>query len=115
MNGPIPQSNQIGDIHRFGPGNDVRTAYDGRQALAMAASYRPDLVLLDLGLPGMNGYEVAKRLLASPAHSVKVLVALTGFGTAEDMRQTREAGFEYHLVKPVDLEALQHLLNSLTP
>jgi PAS domain S-box-containing protein len=96
-------------------GNDVRTAYEGRQALAVAAAYRPDLVLLDLGLPGMNGYEVARQLRALPAQGERILVALTGFGTEEDRRQTRDAGFDYHLVKPVDLEALQHLLSSLAP
>ncbi len=96
-------------------GNDVRTAYEGRQALAVASSYSPHLVLLDLGLPGMNGYEVAKQLRAMPSHDPRILVALTGFGTEEDRRLTREAGFDHHLVKPVDFEALQKLLNGTLP
>jgi len=63
----------------------------------------------------MNGYEVAKQLRAMPSHEPRVLVALTGFGTEEDRRLTREAGFDHHLVKPVDFEALQKLLNGTLP
>ena len=94
-------------------GNDVRTAYEGRQALAVAGAYRPGVVLLDLGLPGLNGYEVARQLRTIPGLDRAVLVALTGFGTAEDLRQTQAAGFAHHLVKPVDFDALQRLLASL--
>jgi PAS domain S-box-containing protein len=94
-------------------GNDVRTAYEGRQALAVAGAYRPDLVVLDIGLPGLNGYEVAGQMRSMPDLAGAVLVALTGYGTEEDRRQARGAGFNYHLVKPVDFDALQTLLSSL--
>jgi CheY-like chemotaxis protein len=94
-------------------GNDVRTAYDGRQAVVVASSYRPDVVLLDLGLPGLNGFEVAQQLRSMANQSVPVLVALTGFGTEEDQLKTRKAGFNYHLVKPVDLPSLQQLLTAV--
>jgi PAS domain S-box-containing protein len=96
-------------------GHDVRTAYDGRQALVVAGAYQPDLVLLDIGLPGLNGYEVAAQLRAMFGTGRMVLVALTGYGSQEDRRQTREAGFDDHLVKPVDLDALRELLASLGP
>jgi PAS domain S-box-containing protein len=94
-------------------GNDVRTAHDGRQGLVVAETYRPDVVLLDIGLPGLNGYEVARQLRERPKLAGVVLVALTGFGTEEDRRQARAAGFDHHMVKPVDLDALQELLVSL--
>jgi PAS domain S-box-containing protein len=91
-------------------GNNVRTAHDGRQALVVAEAFQPELVLLDIGLPGMNGYEVARQLRALPAQDRAMLVALTGFGAEEDRRQSRAAGFNAHLVKPVRLTALQSLL-----
>jgi PAS domain S-box-containing protein len=96
-------------------GHDVRTAYEGRQALAVAGAYQPDLVLLDIGLPGLNGYEVAAQLRAMPRMGRAVLVALTGYGSEEDRRQARAAGFNQHMVKPVDLDALRELLASLAP
>jgi PAS domain S-box-containing protein len=93
-------------------GNDVRTSYNGRQALAVAAIYRPDLVLLDLGLPGMDGFEVARQMRSLPDQGGTLIVAMTGYGTEEDRRQTSAAGFNAHLVKPVDIETLQELLSS---
>jgi PAS domain S-box-containing protein len=96
-------------------GHDVRTAYEGRQALAVAGAYQPDLVLLDIGLPGLNGYEVARQLRATSGTRRPVLVALTGYGSDEDRRQAQAAGFDHHLIKPVDIDALQGLLASLAP
>jgi CheY-like chemotaxis protein len=96
-------------------GNDVRTAYDGRHGLLIAASYRPDIVLLDLGLPGINGFEVAAQLRLISSLKDTVLIAMTGFGRDEDRAKTREVGFHHHLVKPVDLDSLQLLLSTLSP
>jgi signal transduction histidine kinase/ActR/RegA family two-component response regulator len=90
-------------------GHEVHVAHDGTAALEVAAACRPEVVLLDLGLPGMDGYEVARRLRARPG-PCPLLVALTGYARAGDRRRTREAGFHEHLAKPVDLEALEVLL-----
>jgi two-component system CheB/CheR fusion protein len=94
-------------------GNDVRTAHDGPRALEAAAAYHPDLVLLDIGLPGLNGYEVARRLRAEPNHHRAVLVAVTGYGGEEDRRRSLAAGFDHHMVKPIDFDALRALLASI--
>jgi CheY-like chemotaxis protein len=91
-------------------GNDVRTAYDGRLALEVATAYRPDMVLLDIGLPGMNGLEVCRRLRGQSKEPQPLIVAMTGYGQEEDRRRSEEAGFNAHLVKPVDLVALEQLL-----
>jgi PAS domain S-box-containing protein len=94
-------------------GHEVRTAHDGPTALRVAAEFRPELVLLDIGLPGMSGYEVARRLRQQAGLGDVVLVALTGWGQEEDRRKTKEAGFDHHLVKPVGLKELQQLLADL--
>jgi PAS domain S-box-containing protein len=91
-------------------GHEARTAHDGPEALDAARLFRPDVVLLDIGLPGMNGYEVAKRLRADPALSSAVVVALTGWGSEDDKRQSREAGFDFHLTKPVEVTVIQNIL-----
>lgn len=91
-------------------GHEVRSAADGPAALEAAAAQPPDVVLLDITLPGMSGYEVAKRVRANPALQDAVLVAMTGHGQAEDKKETRAAGFAYHLVKPVEPDVLQKLL-----
>ena len=91
-------------------GNDVCTAYEGLQALAVAENYRPEVILLDLGLPGINGFEVAKQMRLSPVLAGTTIVAITGFGTENDRRLSRDAGFDYHLVKPVNFTILQRLL-----
>jgi PAS domain S-box-containing protein len=96
-------------------GNEVRTAHDGRQALEVATAYCPEVVLLDIGLPGMSGYDVARALRARPELGRPVLVAVTGYGSEEDRRLAEEAGFDRHLVKPVDLDALQQLLTVACP
>lgn len=96
-------------------GHEVSTAYDGLQAIDLAAEYRPDIVLLDIGLPEMNGYEVARRIRQAPWGGDMTLIALTGWGQEEDRRHSEEAGFDYHLVKPVEAPALNRLLASLKP
>jgi CheY-like chemotaxis protein len=90
-------------------GHEVDVAHDGPSALEAAQAHRPELVLLDVGLPGMDGFEVA-RLLRGPHAAGPRVVALTGYGREEDRRRSREAGFNHHLTKPVDPDALQRLL-----
>lgn len=94
-------------------GHTVVTAPDGPSALARAPAVRPEVVLLDLGMPAMDGFETARRLRALPEMRGATLVALTGFGQPEDRRRALEAGFDQHLVKPADLEALTRLLDAL--
>jgi two-component system CheB/CheR fusion protein len=91
-------------------GHDVVTAADGLAALEAARKFRPDVVLLDIGLPGMDGYEVARRLREAEETRKTMIVAVTGYGQDEDRRQAFAAGFDYHLTKPVDPDALQALL-----
>ena len=94
-------------------GHEVICVYDGRTALEAAAKFRPDAVFLDIGLPGMDGYEIAERLRDSPQAARAVLVAITGYGQEEDRRRSREAGIDHHLVKPVAPDTLLKLLDSL--
>jgi PAS domain S-box-containing protein len=89
-------------------GHQVTLAHDGPTALTAAAATPPDLVFLDIGVPGMDGYAIAARLRES-GHTRAALVALTGYGRDEDLRRSREAGFDHHLVKPVDLAQLQRI------
>lgn len=91
-------------------GNEVRTAYDGEEALAAAEEFEPDAVLLDLGMPKIDGYEVARGMRAQPWSARCCLIALTGWGQEEDKRRTREAGFDFHLVKPVEPADVQRIL-----
>jgi signal transduction histidine kinase/DNA-binding response OmpR family regulator len=91
-------------------GHDVRLAHDGVVALKTAESFQPEVILLDIGLPGMDGYEVAERLRAEVKLDGALLAALTGYGQEDDRRRSRAAGIDVHLVKPVDLEALQAML-----
>jgi CheY-like chemotaxis protein/two-component sensor histidine kinase len=90
--------------------HEVRVVHDGQAALDMADSYQPDLVLLDIGLPGKNGYEVAQELRHRPAFEQTLLVAITGYGQADDRRASEDAGFDRHLVKPVEIRFLHELL-----
>lgn len=94
-------------------GNDVRAVYSGHQALAVAEECRPEVVLLDIGLPEMDGLEVCRRLRQEAGLDAVLVIAMTGYGQEEDKRRSREAGFDHHLVKPVDLGALAKLLASL--
>jgi CheY-like chemotaxis protein len=92
-------------------GNEVQTALGGRQALDEIPSYQPEVVVMDIAMPGLTGLEVARRLRETPSVPQPLLVAVTGFGSEEDRRQALAAGFDAHLVKPVDLHALQALIN----
>lgn len=96
-------------------GHDIRTAYDGSQAVQAAATFRPDVVLLDIGLPELSGYEVACRIRQQPWGKNMVLIAQTGWGQEEDKSRSQEAGFNFHWVKPVDIAALENLLVGLLP
>jgi CheY-like chemotaxis protein len=97
-----------------GSGHEVRAAYSGPTALEVAVEYRPDLVLMDLGLPGMDGYEVARRLRQQPGLKDAVLVAVTGYGQESDRQRSQGAGFDHHLVKPVNMQELEAILATLT-
>lgn len=91
-------------------GHDVHTAHDGMAALSAVTTFGPEVVLLDIGLPVLNGYEVARRIREQPGGSDIELIAVTGWGQEEDRRRSREAGFDYHITKPVELGELQKLL-----
>lgn len=91
-------------------GHDVQVARDGRAALEAARLNGPQLVLLDLGMPGVDGYGVVTRLRRENGFDKVPFVAVTGSGLPEDLRRTREAGFDAHLVKPVTLDTLRHVL-----
>ena len=88
----------------------VQAVHDGAAALEATSEFQPRIVLLDIGLPGMDGYEVARRMRAQPEGDQRILVALTGYGREEDYRRSAEAGFDYHLTKPIHVDALQAML-----
>jgi CheY-like chemotaxis protein len=94
-------------------GHQIAIAYDGESALKTAATFRPQIIVLDVGLPRIHGYEVAERLRALPENRNLVIVALTGYGREQDRRRAIEAGFDYHFVKPIDFATLELLVNSL--
>ena len=91
-------------------GHEVKTANDGRQALEAIAEFRPEIVFLDIGLPQLDGCEVARRVRELPELRGTKLIALTGWSHADDRRRTREAGFDHHLVKPVAVKTLRDVL-----
>ncbi|HYM48608.1 MAG TPA: response regulator, partial [Burkholderiaceae bacterium] len=91
-------------------GNDARTAPDGLAALDLGATFAPEMVLLDIGMPKLDGYDAARRIREQPWGAHLVLVALTGRSQDEDRRLSHEAGFDFHLVKPVEPAALEKLL-----
>jgi len=95
-------------------GNETNVAHDGATAFAAVEQHRPEVVLLDIGLPTLNGYDVCRRIREQPWGKDVVVIALTGWGQAEDRRRTNEAGFDGHLTKPVDHAALMEMLGSLT-
>lgn len=96
-------------------GHEIRTAGDGLEAVQMAATFRPEVVLLDIGLPKMSGYEVAKHIRQQAWGGALALIALSGWGQDEDKRRALEAGFDHHLTKPVDPAALERLLAVIKP
>jgi CheY-like chemotaxis protein len=94
-------------------GQRVWTAADGDAALQIARTERPEVIISDIAMPNMDGYELARQLRQEPGFERVVLVALTGFGQESDRERAREAGFDHHLIKPVDVAALQELLAAL--
>lgn len=96
-------------------GFEVRTAYDGMQALEVAQELRPHVIFLDLGMPRLDGFEAARRIRQLPGCGRVILIALTGWGQDSDRRKTREAGFDYHLVKPIEPRLLREMLANLPP
>ena len=96
-------------------GHETHTAYDGLEAVAAAATFRPEVVLLDIGLPKLNGYDACRKIREQPWGKGMALIALTGWGQDEDRRKSQEAGFDGHLVKPIDHATLTKLLAELRP
>ncbi len=94
-------------------GNDTRTAYDGQEAVDMAGEFRPDVILLDIGLPRLNGYEACRRIREQSWGKGIVMIAVTGWGQDDDRRRSHEAGFDHHMVKPVDPQSLMKMLVGL--
>jgi len=94
-------------------GHETFMAHDGVEAIAAAEKHRPDVILLDIGMPRLNGLDVCHRIRKEPWGSGITIIALTGWGQEEDRRQSHEAGFDGHLVKPVDYNALLELLGSM--
>jgi CheY-like chemotaxis protein len=92
-------------------GHDTRVVHDGIEALEEAEIFRPDIVLLDIGMPRLDGYETARRLVARPWAAATQIVAVTGWGQEADRQRAKEAGFHRHLVKPVDLDALRDVMS----
>jgi CheY-like chemotaxis protein len=96
-------------------GHRTRIAFDGAEGLQVAEEFEPEVAILDIGMPGLNGYEACRRMRARPWGKSTVFIALTGWGQDEDRRQATEAGFNYHLVKPVDPAELDRLLAGMLP
>jgi two-component system CheB/CheR fusion protein len=95
--------------------HEVATANDGGAALVTAAAFRPDVIVLDIGMPGMSGYELARRIRRQPGLERASLVALTGWGQDQDRQRAREAGIDRHLIKPPDLNVLEEIICSARP
>ena len=93
-------------------GHDARVAHDGPSGLAACAEFKPAVALLDIGLPGMDGHALAERLRALPGMETLRIVAVTGYGEQSYRRRSRTAGFDRHLVKPIDLNALERMLRA---
>lgn len=91
-------------------GHETRTSTNGVQALGIAHEFRPDVMILDIGMPGLDGHDLARRIRSEPWGKDILLVAASGWGQTEDKQLSREAGFDLHLVKPIDLQTLEALL-----
>ena len=94
-------------------GHQVHATYGAQEALDLAASFRPEFILLDIGMPGLDGYEACRRLRAMSELPDTRIIALTGWGQEEDRQRAREAGFDEHLVKPVELSVIEATLRHL--
>jgi CheY-like chemotaxis protein len=110
----VEDNHDAGEMYRILielAGHEALLAEDGPAGIELFKTARPDIAFVDIGLPGMDGYEIARRLRAEPHGADVYLVALTGYGSASDRDRTREAGFDLHLLKPVDPETLQSVLD----
>jgi CheY-like chemotaxis protein len=94
-------------------GHEVRTADRGLASIEIGAEFHPQVIILDLGMPGLNGYDTARRIRGEPWGKKVLLIALTGWGQPEDVRRSAEAGFDHHLTKPADLERLGRLIDAV--
>jgi CheY-like chemotaxis protein len=110
----VDSAESLAEVLEMG-GHELRVAHDGPSALAVADDFRPQAIVLDIGLPGLTGHEVARRLRAEPWGRAIHLIALSGWGQAEDRQRSREAGFDAHFVKPVDLDELEAVLQRNQP
>jgi CheY-like chemotaxis protein len=106
-------ANSLGQMLQI-MGNDVRVAHDGLAAIEAAEDFRPQVILLDIGMPKLDGYDACRRIRKKPWGKSTVLIALTGWGQEEDRRRTSAAGFDYHLVKPVESSTLLKVLEEAT-
>jgi CheY-like chemotaxis protein len=95
-------------------GHEAKIAHDGLAAVAEAERFRPEVILLDIGLPRLNGYDACRLIREKPWGASMILIAVTGWGQEEDRRRSREAGFDGHMVKPVDLDELMRLLDDVS-
>ena len=96
-------------------GHVVDVVHDGEQAIVSAAALRPDVILMDIGLPGLSGYEAARRIRSDWKGSPLLIVALTGWGQDQDRQRSADAGIDHHLVKPLELDKLRQILASAPP
>ncbi len=94
-------------------GHETRAAHDGNSGLQLAKEFQPQVVFIDIGMPGMSGYEVCARLRTLTQESGVRCIALTGFGAEEDRERSRDAGFDHHMVKPIEFAGLQDLLQQI--
>jgi CheY-like chemotaxis protein len=94
-------------------GNDIRTAYDGQEGVDVAGEFQPEVILFDIGMPKLNGYEACRSIREQSWGKGVVLIAVTGWGQDDDRRRSHEAGFDHHMVKPVDPKALMEMLAGL--
>jgi CheY-like chemotaxis protein len=94
-------------------GNETQVSYDGEQALRAYDSFRPDVMLLDIGMPTLSGHEICRRIRSKPGGKSVVMIAQTGWGQDEDRKMTQEAGFDHHMTKPVSTDAIMKILTGL--
>jgi two-component system CheB/CheR fusion protein len=92
----------------------VKIATDGAAGLALAREFRPEVLLLDIGLPRLSGYDIARQVRGDPAFEHAIIIAVTGYGQPQDRAKSREAGFDHHLTKPVEFPGLRQLLKATT-
>ena len=94
-------------------GNDARTAYDGQEGVELAEEFRPEVVLFDIGMPKLNGYEACRLIRKQPWGRKVIVIAVTGWGQGDDRQRSHDAGFDHHMVKPVNPQALMKMLAGL--